>query len=25
MAADGKSAQDILQFYYRNVTLKQVW
>ena len=25
MAADGKSAQDILHFYYRNVTLKQVW
>ena len=25
MAADGKSAQDILYFYYRNVTLKQVW
>jgi stage II sporulation protein D len=25
MAATGKSAQDILHFYYHNVTLKQVW
>ncbi|MDH3604139.1 MAG: SpoIID/LytB domain-containing protein, partial [Candidatus Tectomicrobia bacterium] len=25
MAADGKSAQDILHFYYHNVTLQQVW
>jgi stage II sporulation protein D len=25
MAADGKAAQDILHFYYRNVTLRRVW